>query len=610
MVDQGAGALRQDRQHDRTSAQLRVLATTDVHMQLLGHAYVSDRPIDHKGLAGIATLVDAARREAAAEGRATLLLDNGDLVQGTALGSWASGQPVTASHPVAAALNLMRYDAVGLGNHDLDYGIPYLKDLARQLHMPMISSNLHQDDLSPLQPSALIDCALPGGDMLRVGILSVLPEQTAVWNRHVLQGAAQISPALECLRAAIPELRSQGADLIVLLAHMGIEEPDTMGSTRDSALPLAKLLGIDAIITGHTHRRFPGNDHCAGADINTTSGTLAECPASMPGYSASDLAVLDLTLNRQRDGPWKVIGHVSRLVPNSPQTPACPAVHATCAPAHDATRRYLATPVASAATTLHNYFSLAMPTATAALIARTKALTIRRALAGTAAEALPIVATASAHTAGGREGSEHFLHIPAGAVLRRHVAGLDPYLNEVWAQQVTGAELRQMLEHSARIYAQLKPGMVHQALVDAQIPSFDFDTIYGLDYTVDPTQPLGQRITTLNYAGHPLRSDQRFVLATNQFRLAGGGGYIPAAKDQILPCTPIPLSHAVVEALNAPDEMQWPQPVPWKLACAIPTTAVLTTSPDAMDFLREIDGHAPQPLGIDGEGFLNLQITL
>lgn len=597
---------------DRTSAQLRVLATTDVHMQVLGHAYVSDHALPHNGLAGIATLVRDARRDASAEGRATVLLDNGDLVQGTALGSWLSACPVTASHPVPTALNMMGYDAVGLGNHDLDYGLPYLNRLAGHLEMPMVSSNLVQAAPSPLRPYALFDCPLPSieGERLRIGVLSVLPEQTAVWNRHVLHGTARISPALACVKAAVPRIRAEGADLVILLAHMGIEGPSPPGTMRDSALPLAKVPGIDAIITGHTHRRFPGNDHPADADVDTQSGTLAHIPASMPGYASSDLAILDLTLNRTGDGPWNVIGHVSRLVQNCAETPACPAVHAVWAPAHNATRAHLAAEVATSAVPLHNYFSLAAPTATAALVARAKARVMRDALAGRPEADLPLLATASAHTAGGREGAGHFLDIPKGSILRRHVAGLDPYQNEVWALRITGAEVLRLLEHAARSYAQLRPGQHAQRLVDPQIPSFDFDTIYGLTYAIDPTRPIGRRVRNLRHNGKSVGDHQSFILATNQFRVAGGGGYKPARQDQIVPCVPVPLSKALVDALHAPDDMEWSHPAPWTFSCPKPTTATLLTCPDAKPLLPELARMAPEPLGTNDDGFLEVQITL
>ncbi|WP_432817195.1 bifunctional metallophosphatase/5'-nucleotidase [Sulfitobacter sp. JB4-11] len=588
------------------------MATTDVHMQLLGHAYVSDSATRNNGLSGLATLIETARRDAAAEGRATLLLDNGDLLQGTALGSWAATQPVTASHPVAASLNAMGYDAIGLGNHDLDYGLAYLDAIAAHLDMPMICSNLQHDHPSALQSAALVDCPVPdtAGDTLRVGVLSVLPEQTAVWNRHVLHRAATVTPALACVQAAIPRLRAQGADLIVLLAHMGIDDPSGPAPPRDSALPLARISGVDAIITGHTHRRFPGNDHRADRDIDTDGGTLARCPASMPGYSGSDLAVLDLTLNRTGDEPWTVIGHISRLIPNTGAVAAAPAVLAACKPAHDATRAHLATPVATTPVTLQNYFSLAVPTAPAELVARAKVLGVSRALAGTPEAALPLVATASAHTAGGREGPGNFLNIPAGDVLRRHIAGLDPYTNEVRAVRVTGATLHHMLEHAARIYTTLRPDAPAQPLVDPRFPSFDFDTIYGLQYTIDPSRPPGQRITSVLHDGRALRMDQAFILATNQFRVAGGGGYPPAAQGDLLSCRRMPLSEAAIDALHAPGAMQWPVPKPWKLICATPRQAMLATGPEAQPFLTQIAEMAPHARGLDENGFLQIQITL
>ena len=180
------------------AAKVRVLATSDVHMQLLGHAYATDQPLPHRGLSGLATIIAQERAKAAAEGAAVLLVDNGDLLQGNALGTWAASHRESPLHPVAAILNLMNYDAVGVGNHDLDFGLSYLTGLARDLQMPMVSSNLVTTAPDPLQPHAVLPCAIPHhpDETINIGILSVLPEQTAMWNRAVLGQDARIAAIL------------------------------------------------------------------------------------------------------------------------------------------------------------------------------------------------------------------------------------------------------------------------------------------------------------------------------------------------------------------------------------------------------------------------------
>lgn len=150
----------QDR-FDQTTLSLRIMATTDIHMQLLGYDYLRDCPLPHNGLAGLATLVEEARAEARAEGSATLLFDNGDLLQGTALGETLSRSPVGPEHPVLGCINHMSYDALGVGNHDLDHGFSYLMDLAAVSPSPMISTNLRPLRRSALQSAALITCACP-----------------------------------------------------------------------------------------------------------------------------------------------------------------------------------------------------------------------------------------------------------------------------------------------------------------------------------------------------------------------------------------------------------------------------------------------------------------
>jgi len=594
-----------------------VLATTDIHAQLVSFDYVNDCARDTGGLAGVATLINAARHEAAREGQGCILLDNGDLLQGNALGDWLADQPVTADHAIVASFNHLRYDAVGLGNHDFDHGMTYLNDIVGLLHMPVICSNLRVPSQQGIHRSALIDCALPvpdGGNPanLRVGVLSVLPRQTAIWNRHVMEDTTAIEPARDCLERAVPALRAAGAEIVILLAHMGIGGSDRASKPdhSETALGLADIPGIDAMITGHTHRRFPGRDHVGRSGVDSTTGTLRQCPAIMPGFGGSDLAVLDLALCRSENAGWQVNAHAATLRSNNGPVVSDPAIVAASASAHARTRSHLSQPVGQTDRVLHNYFSLAMPTTTADLSARAMGRIVRDALVGTPDAAWPVLASIAAHTAGGRGGPDHFLHIPAGPILRRHLAGLSPYADQIWALRVTGAQLRQRLETSALVFSRLQEDTVGQMLADADVPAYNFDTVHGITYRIDPTRAPMSRITSLLHRGRPIADDDTFILATNQFRAAGGGGFNSVEDPQIALRTTVTIEAALVAALGHPDNHLWVQTPPWSFQCTGNVQAILETAPAGLQFLDDIAPLSPRLIGTTHQGFAKIAVTL
>ena len=596
-------------------ANLRILATTDVHMQLLGFDYVQDRPIDHAGLAGLATLIAQARAEAAAEGTPTLLLDNGDFLQGNAIGTHLAQVPVTPAHPVVACLRHLAYDALGLGNHDLDHGLSYLCDVARVLPFPTICSNLVLHDTRALVQSALLTRRLAPdrngiAASLRIGVLSVLPEQTAHLNRAVLKDRAQIAPARDSVLKHARLMRSRGADVVILLAHMGIEGPDPAHHYRDDARALAALPGIDALVTGHTHRRLPGQDHAGYAGVDERKGGLHLRPAVMPGFDASDLAVLDLDLVREGSGGWYVAGHRTELRANTADVPPDPVISAICRPAHLAVRESLSRACGHTDLLIHNFFSLAKPTRTCALVACAKHDIVARGLAGTEHEALPILAAASAHTAGGRGGPANFLQIAPGPVLLRHLAGFSPYENTFCALKVTGGQLRGLLENTACVYTHLSPDLPDQDLVRSDRPTFDFDTIYGLNYVIDPTRPVGQRIVSLSHQGREVTADQPFVLATTEFRAAGGGGGTAFRESDVLYRSSENLMTVLASIISGAEFSFSIDALPWRLRTPKPVRAILRTSPEALAHLRDIAHLNPAPSGQDADGFARIALHL
>lgn len=116
---------------------LQILATTDLHMRLLPFDYLCDVPSHSGDLATLATLIEALR----ADHPNTLLVDNGDFLQGTPTADVAAANAQTL-HPAISAMNLASYDAAGVGNHELDYGLSVLSAAMSQANFPILSANL------------------------------------------------------------------------------------------------------------------------------------------------------------------------------------------------------------------------------------------------------------------------------------------------------------------------------------------------------------------------------------------------------------------------------------------------------------------------------------
>ena len=604
---------------------LRLLGTTDLHMALLGHDYAADKALPQSGLTRLATLIAAARSEARAERRSCLLFDNGDLLQGSPLGDELATRPVTPAHPLAACFNLLRYDAVGLGNHDLDHSLPYLAAVMAQMRTPVVSSNIASAALPKLHDTLLLEHRVQdqtGAEhSLRIGITSVLPQQTALWNRHTVAGQARISDPIQAASRAVTALRARGSDLVVVLAHLGIGGPSSGDGSENAALTIAAIDGVDAIFAGHTHRRFPGPDHDGISGADTKRGTLHGVPAAMPAAQGTDLAQIDLTL--QRDSTrCHVTHHQSRL--------RCPAatdrpdtkITALVAPAHRRTRAALACPVGTLDAPLHSYFDLARSGPLTALMAEAKIATVRRALSGGPLEDMPILAATNSGLTGGQRGPDNFVYLDGGQILLRHIAGLCPYPDLVWAVRATGAQILDWLERAARCFNHLRPDQNDQGLIHADVPGYRFDTIHGLHYCIDPTaparyDPYGRlhadrpgRISDLTWQGRPLEPDQTFIVATTQFRAAGGGGFRPVSYEDMALRGQTTLHDALIHHLKAPDFETVRGARPWRFAPDLGLSAVLHTAPAAIAYLREIADLAPVPCGITEDGFLKLRLSL
>lgn len=620
---------------------LRLLATSDIHAAILPYDYSADAPTSGYGLACVASLVETARSEAPG---ACLLVDNGDFLQGTPLSDLHDPVNAGTSHPVIAAMNRLGYDVANLGNHEFNFGLPALRAAVEQASFPVISANTLTrrgasvaDDETLLRPDTIVTCtcANPAGETrsLKVGLIGLLPPQITLWDRFHLGGEVTSRDMVEAATARVPALRAKGADIVILLAHTGIDTGPAGAELENAALSLARLPGVDAIVAGHSHEVFPDPERpaaCSGVDH--AAGTFAGIPAVLPGYRGSHLGQIDLHLAHGPDG-WAVTGHSARLHPvkagaATTQTPAHPAIVKTVRHGHEATLARMRAPLGRIDRPIHSYLSLYRSDLPVLLVAEAKRQALSDVFAGTALADLPLLAATAPFHTGGRAGPRAYSDIPAGPLTLRNAADLQPFPNTLCALRVTGAELRDWLERASSCFHRITAGWPDQPLWNNSFPGHAADTIVGLTYRIDVTvAPLydahGQRlagargagsprgrIRDLAHAGQPVGDDQEFVMAVNNYRAFGGGPYPALPESRLVHASRTPVRDVLARFIRDGGHRRVSLSPAWSFVPQPDTSVLIWSGPGLRAHTPDLSAHGLTDLGLSHQGFLRLRMPL
>ena len=545
---------------------LRILGTTDLHMNLLAWDYYQDKATEEYGLARTATLIKAARAEA----RNTLLFDNGDLLQGSPLGDYmARVKPLQPGqvHPAYKVMNALRYDVANIGNHEFNYGLPFLRAALPGAAFPYVNANVLLDEgLGKGKPAftpyvilerRFVDEA--GTEQrLKIGVIGFVPPQIMQWDLLNLKGRVTPRDIPQTARELVPKMRAEGADVVVVLAHSGFEFGETVFFAENTVARLAEVPGVDAIVFGHSHGEFPGRSFNRHPLVDLARGTINGVPAVMAGFWGSHLGVIDLLLDRS-SGQWKAVDARGELRPVYDRTArkalaeADPEIAALVRSEHEGTLASMRAEVAQTVSPIHSFFAQVADDPSVQLVSLAQLAYGKRALAGTPHASLPLLSAAAPFKSGGRGGASNYTDISAGPLAVRNVADLYVYSNTVNIVRLNGAQVREWLEMSAIAFNRIDPaGAPEQDLINASIPSFNFDTLDGVNYRIDVTQaarydrsgklvaPDAHRIIDLRYNGQPIDEAAFFAVVTNNYRASGGGAFPGLDGSSVI--------------LNAPDE--------------------------------------------------------
>ncbi|MEU7032271.1 5'-nucleotidase C-terminal domain-containing protein [Streptomyces sp. NPDC046237] len=545
-----------------------VMGTTDLHGNVFNWDYFTDKEFDDKahndvGLAKISTLVDQVRE---AKGRRnTLLIDAGDTIQGTQLSYYyAKVDPITARrgpvHPMAQAMNAIGYDAAALGNHEFNYGIPVLRKFEEQCDFPLLGANaLDAKTLRPaFPPYSMHRLRTPHGRDVKVAVLGLTNPGIAIWDKANVSGK-MVFPGLEEQAAKwVPRLRSMGADVVVVSAHSGSSGTSSYGDQlphieNAAGLVAEQVPGIDAILVGHAHTEIPEyrvKNKETGKDV-----VLSE-----PLKWGQRLTLFDFDLVWEK-GRW-VVEKVGAQVLNSNTVEEDPEIVGLLADEHKKVVAYVNQIIGTSSATMATADAPWKDEPIIDLINHVQAETVKQALAGGAYAALPVLSQASCFS--------RTAAIPAGQVTIRDAAGLYVFENTLEARLLTGAQIKDYLEFSARYYVQTPAG----APVDTAkltnaggTPDYNYDAVYGVTYEIDIARPAGSRIVNLSFGGKPIDPAAQFVLAVNNYRASGGGAFPHVANAQQLWANSDEIRNTIIQWVKAKGSIDPGQfaSVGWKL---------------------------------------------
>ncbi|RJL05586.1 bifunctional 2',3'-cyclic-nucleotide 2'-phosphodiesterase/3'-nucleotidase [Paracoccus aestuarii] len=621
-------------------AHLRIMETTDLHVHVWPYDYYADRQADTMGLSRTAALVQDVRAEA----HNSILLDNGDFLQGNPMGDYIAyerGMPEGATHPIIDAMNALGFDGGCLGNHEFNYGLEFLMASLAGTGYPVVCANVVTErgdavtgDTTLVPPYAILERELTDGagevHPIRIGIIGFVPPTIMQWDRAHLEGRVTTREIVESAEAWVPRMREEGCDLVIALAHSGIGGMTDEPGMENAAIPLAGIDGIDVILTGHSHAVFPGPDYADHPGVDATAGTINGKPAVMAGFWGSHMGLVDLLLQRRGDG-WQVIGHdvearpiYDRDAENAvvPLVESVAAIEEATAEDHQQTLDYVRRAVGQTSAPLYSYFAMVADDPSVQIVSNAQSWYIEQMLAGTEHEGLPILSAAAPFKAGGRGGPDYFTDVPAGDIAIRNVADLYLYPNTIRAVRITGQQVKDWLERSAGAFNQIQPGHADQPLLNPDFRSYNFDVIDGVSYRIDLTQPSrfapdgtladadANRIVDLEHDGRPIDMDAEFIVATNNYRATGGGSFPGADGSTIIFEGPDTNRDVIVRYIVDQGTIDPAADGNWSFAPADGATVLFDTGPGAADYADQVTALTLEPAGDGADGFVQYRITL
>ncbi len=526
------------------TAQLALLETTDLHYYARSYNYYSDKEDKAVGLERTATLIHKAR----AEFPNTLLVDNGDTVQGTVLGTYeaqVAPLPATQQLSMYKAMATLKYDAGVLGNHEFNFGLPYLSQiLGGGLDVDGVDPNIGSKGKGPgfpivtanvtslksnkplVDPYVILERSLAVTQAdgsaatlpIKIGVIGITTPGILNWDKDKLEGKVSTQDGRDTAARYVPEVRAKGADLVFVLLHGGMNASGYFPQMENPGYYITKdVPGIDGIVMGHEHNTFPDRGASpaymfAGAD--KARGTGNGVPAVMASSWGKGLGVINYALKWDATAKkWSVDSaktDVQVRTIDSKDTAGKtvyvdfdPAVVAAVQELHDKTRSYVASPIGTSDFRLSSMFADVGNVGALQIVNQAQQAYVANYVKTSLPQyaGLPVLSVTAPFKAG-YSSADDFTNVAAGTMTVSAAADLYLYDNNtIHAVKVNGAQIKQWLENAANRFNQIDPAKTEdQWLINdsktgvqpgSSFPGYNFDVFTSPDirYEIDVTQP-------------------------------------------------------------------------------------------------------------------------
>ena len=464
-----------------------ILGTSDIHGNVDNFDYFSNTTptgSQQRGLTKVWTYVQAVK----ASNPNTILIDNGDTIQGTPLSYYFNVLKTDVENPLALAMDTMGYVSATVGNHEFNYGPTVFNKYKADASFPLLSANVTGCQDYTFEPYVIKDV-----DGVQIGILGLTPPAVKYWERPENIVGCVFGDAVDAANDYVPEMKAAGADVIVVAAHSGLDETYGYGREENFVKYLAnEVPGIDVILSGHDHARLPAQ---------TINGVLVTNPGNWT-YNVSDIRIT--VTGSGTDWVVSEKSSTAQSMNTTPITIEDPALKALLQPYHDTAVAYINTPIGTATADFPGGFAARIADGpTADLINQVQ-------MEAAADAGYPVDASLAALF-------NNNAYLNAGPIKLMDAYRLYIYDNTLYVVEATGQMVKDELEWTANYFNQYfyEPAGV---TVNSAVRDYNYDLWSGIEYKLDVTKPIGQRVVELMLNGEPLAMDQTITVALNNYR--------------------------------------------------------------------------------------------
>lgn len=501
---------------------LVIMGTSDIHGHALPYDYMNDEVDESLGLSKIYTLVEEIREEY----DNTLLFDVGDLIQGSVLADYEKNvEPLQEgdTHSLINVMNHMKYDAAAIGNHELtDYGLEYFHLATSKSEFPWLNANVYDHDNTEayyFKPYEILEKKIDGNE-IKIGVVGFVPPQIMNWGSERLTGKIIAKEIIDEAEKIIPEVAKQ-SDIVIVLGHTGIDPSGK--SSENVGYQLSQMEEIDALLLGHEHGVFP-KDFTNIEGVDAEKGLLNDVPTTMMGQWGSNLGRIDLELS-YNNGEWEVIDGSSRVIPVNEDVESSPLVEDLMEEKHNKVLNYIRRPIVENDLPINSYFSRVIDSTLNQIINEAQIMYGQNFARNSEEYKEHNVLAAAAPFRAGRGGPSDYTEID-GDITMSDINSIYMYPNTIRIVELTGQQVLDWLEHAAQNFNQIDPNSEEpQNIINDDFAGFYWDVIDGIEYEIDITKPLGERISNPTFQGQALNLEEKFLVVTNDHRAVGGGEF-------------------------------------------------------------------------------------